>query len=84
MPAFAHTDEIRAAAYTHPLLRAHVVSSDTDGRRRADDVIRAVRGDRAPWIYMCGTPPMTRALANDFRHLGVPADRVRWEDFGVR
>lgn len=79
-----HTDEIRAAAYAHPLLRAHLVSSDTDGRLRADDVMRAVGGDRAPWVYMCGPPPMTRALAKDFRDLGVPADRVRWEDFGVR
>jgi predicted ferric reductase len=76
-----HTDEIRAAADAHPSLRPHVLSSDTDGRLRAEDVLR---GDRAPWIYMCGPPPMTRALAKGFRHLGVPADRVRWEDFGVR
>jgi predicted ferric reductase len=76
-----HTDEIRAAADAHPSLRPHVLSSDTDGRLRAEDVLR---GDRAPWIYMCGPPPMTRALAKGFRHLGVPPDRVRWEDFGVR
>jgi hypothetical protein len=25
-----------------------------------------------------------RAPAKDFRHLGVPAERVRCEDFGVR
>jgi predicted ferric reductase len=79
-----HTDEIEAAGNRHPSLRPHVVYSDTDGRLNADAVMRAVPRHVTPWIYMCGPPPMTRALAKDFRRLGVPPARVRWEDFGVR
>jgi ferredoxin-NADP reductase len=36
------------------------------------------------WIYMCGPPPMMRALANGFRDLGISASRVRWEQFEIR
>jgi predicted ferric reductase len=79
-----HTDEIEAAANAHPSLRVHVVNSQTDARLSAADVLTAVPRGVTPWIYMCGPPAMTRAFATDFRHLGLPATRVRWEEFGVR
>jgi ferredoxin-NADP reductase len=36
------------------------------------------------WVYMCGPPPMMSALANGFRAVGIPASRVRWEQFDIR
>jgi len=35
-------------------------------------------------VYMCRPPAMSTALAKGFRDLGVPASRVRWEQFDVR
>jgi predicted ferric reductase len=62
-----HTDEIRAAADAHPSLRPHVLSSDTDGRLRAEDVLR---GERAPLDLH------VRAAADDTRAgEGLPASR---------
>ena len=36
------------------------------------------------WIYMCGPPPMMTALADGFRVVGIPANHIRWEEFGLR
>jgi ferredoxin-NADP reductase len=33
---------------------------------------------------MCGPPPMMTALSEGFRGLGIPASRVRWEQFDIR
>jgi ferredoxin-NADP reductase len=33
---------------------------------------------------MCGPPPMMHALGKGFRALGLPSDRVRWEQFDIR
>jgi ferredoxin-NADP reductase len=45
-----------------------------DGRRRDADI----------WVYMCGPPAMTAALAEGFGRLGIPRSRVRWEQFDIR
>jgi hypothetical protein len=47
----------------------------------------AFSGSRRPmnaWIYMCGPPPMMSALADGFRVAGIPANQIRWEEFGSR
>ena len=36
------------------------------------------------WVHMCGPPAMMSALANGFQQLGIPADRIRWEQFNTR
>jgi predicted ferric reductase len=79
-----YRDEVEAAAQRVPSLRAHVTSSDQDGQLTADAILsRAAPGD-SPWVYMCGPPAMMRSLARGFRRRGVPAGRVRWEEFGAR
>jgi predicted ferric reductase len=35
-------------------------------------------------VYMCGPPAMTTALASGFQHLGIPRNRIRWEQFNIR
>jgi len=79
-----YREEIEAAAARYPSLRVHTVLSDTQGRLTADEVIGALRPAVEPWIYMCGPPAMSRALARGFRQFGVPASRIRWEDFDAR
>jgi ferredoxin-NADP reductase len=34
--------------------------------------------------FMCGPPAMMKAFSAGFRKLGVPASRIRWEQFDVR
>jgi len=79
-----YRDEIEAAARKHPSLRLHLVLSDSEGPLTADTVLRGVAPDAHPWVYMCGPPPMTRALARGLRRAGVPRTHVRFEDFGSR
>jgi ferredoxin-NADP reductase len=38
----------------------------------------------SPWVYMCGPPQMMHTFSAGFRKLGVPGDRIRWEQFDVR
>ena len=79
-----YRDEIDMATKEHPSLRAHLVMSDAEGPLTAETVLRGVATDAHPWVYMCGPPPMMKALARGLRRLGVPPARVRWEDFGPR
>jgi predicted ferric reductase len=79
-----YRDEIESATQEHPSLRAHFVFSDTEGPLTVDAVLRGAAPDAHPWVYMCGPPPMMKALAGGLRRRGVPPQRVRWEDFGAR
>jgi predicted ferric reductase len=79
-----YRDEIEAAAARHPSIRTHFVFTDTDPRLTARDVLSTVPAGPAPWIYMCGPPPMMKALARGLRQGGVPPGHVRWEEFGGR
>ena len=79
-----YREEIEGAAQRHPSLRAHVVYSDTDGRLTARGILRRVPAGSSRWIYLCGPPPMVRALARGFRRDRVPARHLRAEEFGAR
>ena len=79
-----YRDEIEAAVERHRSIRAHFVYTDTEPRLTAQDVLRAVPGGAAPWVYMSGPPPMMKALAHGLRQSGVPPGHVRWEEFGGR
>jgi predicted ferric reductase len=78
-----YRDELEAAATRYPSLRTHLVYSVRDGRLTADEIMRTVQ-PRHPWIYMCGPPQMMTTLSRGFRRLGVPAGRIRWEQFNAR
>jgi predicted ferric reductase len=79
-----YLDEIEAAARRHPTLRAKVVSTDREGLLTAEKAANGHPRGTDTWVYMCGPPPMMTALAKGFRALGVPASRVRWEQFDIR
>src|SRR5262249_6251103 len=76
-------DEVAVAAAAHPSLRTHLVVTDTDGRLTAARTLNG-RGDGEVWIYMCGPPPMMHAFEKAFHDLGVPRNRIRWEQFDIR
>jgi len=79
-----YLDEIQRAAAEHPTFDARVVIADRDGFLTAEKAV-AGRPDLAHvWVYMCGPPPMTKALAAGFRRLGIPRARLRWEQFAGR
>jgi predicted ferric reductase len=77
-------DEIRDVADRHPSLRFHLVCADTDGRLTPDAVMQDVSAGLSPWVYMCGPPAMMHAFSAGLRKLGVPPDRIRWEQFDIR
>jgi len=77
-------DEIDAAMRCHPTIRAKVVETDREGLLTAQKTANGHARRTDVWVYMCGPPPMMTALAHGFRALGIPASRVRWEQFGIR
>jgi len=79
-----YLDEIDAATRRHPTLRVTVIETDNDGLLTAEKATNSDADGTDLWVFMCGPPPMTAALAKGFRALGVPASRVRWEQFDIR
>jgi ferredoxin-NADP reductase len=75
---------MRGVADGPPALIVHLVCADTDGKPTPDSVMHDASRGLSPWVYMCGPPPMMQAFSAGFRKLGVPAGRIRWEQFDVR
>ena len=76
--------EIQAAAAAHPTLHVHEVNAERDGFLTAEKAANGRPRGADVWVYMCGPPPMMKALAKGFRSLGIPPSRVRWEQFDIR
>jgi predicted ferric reductase len=79
-----YLDEIDAAARRHPTFHPAVVETDREGLLTAEKTANGRPPGIEEWVYMCGPPQMMTALAKGFRALGIPASRVRWEQFGIR
>ena len=79
-----YLDEIQAAGAKHATLHTTVVETERDGLLTAERAARGHPPDSDLWVYMCGPPAMMTALARGFRALGIPASRVRWEQFDIR
>ena len=79
-----YLDEIQAAAAKHPTLRVRVIDTEHDGFLTAQTAMTGRPPGADVWVYMCGPPAMTSALSDGFRALGIPASRVRFEQFNIR
>jgi predicted ferric reductase len=79
-----YLDEIGAAAAAHPTIHPHVVDSSRDGHLTAAQAANGITSEADVSVYMCGPPAMMTALSKGFRQLGIPASRIRWEQFNVR
>jgi hypothetical protein len=42
------------------------------------------RRDGEVWVLYVRAPAMMTALATGFEQMGIPAGRIRWEQFSVR
>jgi ferredoxin-NADP reductase len=56
----------------------------TTGDLTAEQAANGLRRDGEVWVYTCGPPAMMTALATGFEQMGIPAGRIRWEQFNVR
>jgi len=63
---------------------AHVVITAREGFLTADKAAAGQTDLAHVSVYMCGPPPMTKALVDGFRRLGVPRAHLRWEEFAPR
>jgi predicted ferric reductase len=79
-----YLDEIDAAAREHPSFHPTLVETDREGLLTAEKTANGRAPGTEEWVYMCGPPPMMTALNKGFRALGIPASRVRWEQFDIR
>ena len=79
-----YREEIEAAAVGHPTLHVRVIDTEHEGLISAEKAMNGRQPGADVWIYMCGPPPMMTALADGFRRLQIPANRVRWEQFDIR
>jgi predicted ferric reductase len=76
--------EVDAAAAEYATFRSHLIVAEHDGRLTAERAFNESTRPTNVWIYMCGPPPMMTALADGFRVEGIPANHIRWEEFGLR
>jgi predicted ferric reductase len=79
-----YLDEIQAGAATHSTLHVHIVDAERDGFLTAQKAANGRPRGADVWVFMCGPPPMMKALAKGFRSLEIPPSRVRWEQFDTR
>ena len=77
-------EDIDSAAAAHPSLHPHLVDSSHDGFLTAEQAAHGLHNLADVSVFMCGPPAMMTSLAKGFQHLGVPASRIRWEQFNVR
>lgn len=78
-------DEIQEAARKNPRLKVHIRFSATDGSLNAKELFEnAGGGVRAYDIYMCGPLSMVQAFTRKFKELGVPGERIHFEEFNFR
>ena len=79
-----YLDEIGAAAAAHPTVHPHIVDSSRDGYLTAEQAAQnGMTSEAGVSVYMCGPPAMMTALSKGLQ-LGIPASRMRWEQFNVR
>jgi predicted ferric reductase len=79
-----YLDEIDAADAEHPTFHPHIVYTDRDGLLTAQQAAGGRPRGAEVWVYLCGPPQMTAALASGFHDLGVTPSHLRWEQFDIR
>ncbi len=79
--ALVFLDELNALAARHPNLRVIPNPDDEKGLLSAAEV-RRVSGDLSgAHVFICGPPAMITALTGELTALGIPCDRLHYEEF---
>ncbi|RJP47378.1 MAG: hypothetical protein C4583_16810 [Anaerolineaceae bacterium] len=78
-------DELESAARKNPRLKLRVRCSSRDGSLTIEHILADVGGDvKGHHVYLCGPLPMTQAFESKFLALGVPRERIHYEEFNFR
>jgi predicted ferric reductase len=78
-------NEIEAAAKANPRFKPHIRFSTVDGSLTMDHILQNAGGDvKDRHVYMCGPLPMVQAFEAKFLALGVPRERIHYEEFNFR
>lgn len=80
----AHFDEeLQAIAKKNPSFQAHLFCQDKQGFMNAD-VLTKGRSLQKTEFFICGPPPMMKALHAGLLAKGVPDRHIHFEDFSLR
>jgi predicted ferric reductase len=80
----AHFDEeLQALAKKNPSFQAHLFCQDKQGFMNAD-VLTKGRSIQKIEFFICGPPPMMKALHDGLLAKGVPDKHIHFEDFSLR
>jgi predicted ferric reductase len=77
-------DEIKAASEQNPGFRSFVRFSIEAGSLSVEEVAKNAGDVRERDVYMCGPFGMVQAFAEKFRRLGVPVEKIHYEEFNFR
>ncbi|MEW5938292.1 MAG: ferric reductase-like transmembrane domain-containing protein [Chloroflexota bacterium] len=77
-------DEIQSAAQKNPGLRPHIRYSARDGSLTIEHILADVGDVKGHHVYLCGPLPMTQTFEQKFLALGVPQERIHYEEFNFR
>jgi predicted ferric reductase len=79
-----YLDEIESAQAANPSFHVYVHLSNHDGRLDGEKIARACGDVAGREVYLCGPFPMTMALIEQLRRLGVQAGQIHYEEFNFR
>jgi predicted ferric reductase len=77
-------EEIQNIQASNPSLRVHLFASNHDGRLGAEKVVELSGPVADKDIFLCGPPPMMEALTEQFMKMGVPRQKIHFEEFNFR
>ncbi|HLO14753.1 MAG TPA: hypothetical protein VK206_07990 [Anaerolineales bacterium] len=78
-------DEIKAAAEKNPRLKVHMRFTAKEGSLSMGEIVNSAGGDIKSYeLYLCGPLPMIQAFEKNFLALGMPKNRIHYEEFNFR
>ncbi|MGZ9235803.1 MAG: hypothetical protein ACXW4E_09785 [Anaerolineales bacterium] len=78
-------DELEAADRKNPRLKIHIRYSAKEGSLTIDHILKNTVGDVKDYeVYLCGPLPMIQAFEQKFLALGLPHNRIHYEEFNFR
>lgn len=78
-------DELEAAAAKNPDLKVHIRYSAKEGSLTIEDIVKNAGGNIRDYdVYLCGPWPMMQAFEKKFMDLGLPKNKIHYEEFNFR
>jgi predicted ferric reductase len=78
-------DELEAAAAKNPDLKVHIRYSAKEGSLTIEDIVKNAGGNIRDYdVYLCGPWPMMQAFEKKFIDLGLPKNKIHYEEFNFR